>query len=227
MISVVYRGCGIPVACKVVEATKKGSWKPHWLELFAHLSPGLPKDWFVVVTADRGLYAPWLYDSIKDKGWHPFLRINDQGLFCSKGAQTFQPLNTLITKPGQFWAGQVRCFKSNSIDCTLLAHWDHDYAQPWLIPTDLNPTQANICWYGMRSWIECLFQDVKRGGWQWHQTKMTSPERAERHWLCIAVATLWMVSVGGQADTQLSNSSLPDLSLEHTQQQSDHTPYYN
>ena len=65
--------------------------------------------------------APWLYDSIKEMGWHPFLRINDQGHFCQKGAQTFQPLNTLITKTGQFWSGQLRCFKSNSIDCTLNA----------------------------------------------------------------------------------------------------------
>ena len=56
------------------------------------------------------------------------------------------------------------------------------------------------------------------------QTKMTSPERAERHWLCIAVATLWLVSVGGQADTKLSSSSLPDLSVEHTEQKSEHSP---
>ncbi len=28
-ISVVYRGCAIPVAWKIVEATAKGSWKPH------------------------------------------------------------------------------------------------------------------------------------------------------------------------------------------------------
>ncbi|MDZ7970276.1 MAG: hypothetical protein RM368_35990 [Nostoc sp. DedSLP03] len=27
-ISVVYRGCGIPIAWKIVEATKPGSWKP-------------------------------------------------------------------------------------------------------------------------------------------------------------------------------------------------------
>lgn len=30
VISVVYRGCGIPVAWKVVKATQKGSWQPHW-----------------------------------------------------------------------------------------------------------------------------------------------------------------------------------------------------
>ena len=44
---------------------------------------------------------------------------------------------------------------------------------PWLILTDLTPTQANICWYGMRSWIECLFQDAKRGGSRADQNDFT------------------------------------------------------
>lgn len=214
MISVVYKGCGIPVAWKIVEATKKGSWKPLWLKLFEHLEKVIPSNWFVVVSADRGLYAPWLYDSIQLRGWHPFLRLNDQGHFCVRGETNFQPLNTLITRVGESWSGSVRCFKSNPIDCTLLARWDADYAEPWLIATDLKPEQANICWYTMRSWIECLFKDAKRGGWQWHQTKMIDPLRAERHWLCIAVATLWLVSVGGQSNPNLPSSSLPDMSVD-------------
>lgn len=54
-ISVVYRGGGIPIAWKIVEATKPGSWKPHWQELFRHVSQTVPADWFVIVTTDRGL----------------------------------------------------------------------------------------------------------------------------------------------------------------------------
>jgi len=69
----------------------------------------------------------------------------------------------------------------------------------------------------MRSWIECLFKDSFRGGWQWHHTKMRDPQRAQRHWLCIAVATLWLVSVGGQADSNLPSSSLPNLSVNDSQ----------
>ena len=113
---------------------------------------------------------------------------------------------------GQFWSGKVTCFKTNSLSCTLLARWDEGYADPWLIVTDLNPQQAQICWYGMRSWIECLFKDIKRGGFGWHHTKMNDPERAERLWLAIAVATLFLVSVGGKAEANLPPSSLPSLS---------------
>ncbi len=33
VISVVYRGCAIPVAWKVVGALEKGAWEPHWMKL--------------------------------------------------------------------------------------------------------------------------------------------------------------------------------------------------
>ncbi|MEO9058810.1 MAG: hypothetical protein ABI396_11615 [Ktedonobacteraceae bacterium] len=77
------------------------------------------------------------------------------------------------------------------------------------------PEEANVVWYGMRSWIEGGFKDTKRGGWQWHQTKMVDPARAERLWLAIAVATLWVLSVGGQADASLPVSGLEALPLTH------------
>ncbi len=41
---------------------------------------------------------------------------------------------------------------------------------------------------------------------------MSDPKRAEKLWLAIAVATLWLVSVGGKINTNLSASS---LSLDH------------
>ncbi|WP_287314676.1 hypothetical protein [Moorena sp. SIO1G6] len=107
---------------------------------------------------------------------------------------------------------------THSLDCTLLANWESGYADPWLILTDLSPQQAQICWYSMRSWIECLFKDIKRGGLGWHHTFRSDPglsatlreQRAERLWLAIATATLWLVSVGGETDGDLSASSLSD-----------------
>lgn len=212
VISVVYRGCGIPVAWKVVKATEKGSWKPYWLELFAHLKDTVPENWLVIVTTDRGLYAKWLYEAIEELKWHPFMRINHQGDYQPKAEKLFLPLRDVVSEVGQQWAGRVTCFKNNSLNCTLLARWEEGYADPWLILTDLSPQQAQICWYSMRSWIECLFKDIKRGGFGWHHTKMNDPQRAERLWLAIAVATLFLVSVGGQGEADLSASGLPPLS---------------
>jgi hypothetical protein len=55
LISVVMRGCAIPVAWRIVEATRPGAWRPHWEALFGHLWGSVPAAWTVMVLADRGL----------------------------------------------------------------------------------------------------------------------------------------------------------------------------
>jgi hypothetical protein len=217
VISVVYRGCAIPVAWKVVGALEKGAWKPHWLKLLEKLAGSVPEHWTVLVMSDRGLYAPWLYAKIVDLRWHPFMRINKQGNFRPQGEAKFRSLATAAPSVGSGWCGKVDCFSGevSRLQCTLLARWDEGYEEVWVIVTDLAPAQATAVWYGMRSWIEGGFKDTKRGGWGWHQTKMVDPERAERLWLAIAVATLWAVSVGGEADANLPVSSLEALPQTH------------
>ncbi len=183
LIAVVYRGCGIPVGWQIVEATAKWSWKPHWLKLFAQLETGIPADWFVLVTTDRGLYAKWFYEAIQALHWHPFMRINHQGHYQVNTSVVFAPLKAVVTQVGQAWSGSLTCFKSNPLECTLLARWDEGYSDPWLIVTDLPANQADILWYGLRSWIEGLFKDIKRGGFKGHLTWMRDPQRVERLWL--------------------------------------------
>lgn len=199
-VNVLLASSGIPVAWCIVKATEPGSWKPHWQKLIQPLKDVIPQHWLVVVSADRGLYADWLYQLIISAGWHPFLRINHQGTYRVPPQQTWQPLVEVVATPGQAWAGQVVCFKTNPLECTLLAGWDVGYKDPWLILTDLEPQQADVIWYGLRASTECVYRDFKSDGWQWQNTRTADPQRAERLWLAMAVATLWMVILGGEAD---------------------------
>jgi|SRR6266545_4081087 len=155
-ISVLVRGCAIPIAWHIVEATRAGAWRPHWEALFGQLRGTVPADWTVIVAADRGLYAKWLYTTIQKLGWHPYLRINRQGQYRVAGASAFRPLSQVVPSVGQRWAGQVTCFatKERQLSCTLLARWDKGYKDPWLIVTDLRPHQADVAWYALRAWIE-------------------------------------------------------------------------
>ncbi len=216
-ISVVVRGCAIPVAWRIVEATQAGAWRPHWEALFGHLQGSVPTGWTVIVLADRGLYARWLFTTIQALGWHPFLRINRQGHYRLPASPTRRPLTQVVSRVGQRWAGQVVCFATpaRQLACTLLARWDAGYRDPWLILTDLPPTAVDVAWYGLRAWIECGFKDSKRGGGHWEQTKMLVPARAERLWLALAVATLWTVSVGCQAEVEQPSPQVNQLPEHH------------
>ena len=209
-INVLYRRCAIPVAWKVVRGKSKGSWKPHWQQLYQSLQGIVPKNYFVIVSADRGLYADWLYREIVDLGWHPFLRINHQGYYQRRNTSSWQALATILTDKNQSWSGQVTCFKKNPLTCTLLAHWGEDYSAPWLVLTDLSPNQADVNWYQLRCWIECSYRDFKSDGFDWHKTRLSHPDRAERHWLAMSVAMLWMLTLGGEQEVSHQESLISD-----------------
>jgi Transposase DDE domain len=219
-ISVVYRGCAVPVAWTILLANTPHAWRGEWLRLLRRLRPAIPTAWTVIVLADRGLYAGWLFRRIVRLGWHPFLRINTGGSFRPDPRASFHPLASFVPRPGTRWRGTGTAFKSpqRRLRCTLLACWEEGYKEPWLILTDLPPEASDACWYGLRAWIEQGFKLTKRAGWQWHRTRMTEPQRAARLWLAVAVATLWLLCVGGAAEETIPPSTLPDVSAALAEQ---------
>jgi hypothetical protein len=214
-VSVVYRGSAIPVAWTVLRGHEPGSWQPHWERMLAQLQPAIPSTWVVLVLADRGLYARWLYRAIVACGWHPFLRINQAAKFRPAGQRDCIWLRELVSTVGQRWRGAGTAFSSDDrrVHGTLVAWWGADYAEPWFILTDLAPEGCDAVWYGLRAWCEQGFKCTKRGAWQWQQTQVRDPDRAARMWLALAVASLWMVSVGSDVELgpQGPQDTLPDL----------------
>jgi hypothetical protein len=119
----------------------------------------------------------------------------------------------LVPEPGTTWQGTGIASKGRHRQrhCTLLACWEAGYQDPWLILTDLPPEASTAGWSGLRAWIEQGCKSTTRAGWPWQRTHMTRPERAARLWLAIAVATLWVLSVGGEADATIPASTVPDV----------------
>lgn len=209
-ISVLYRGCAVPVAWKVLPATTAHAWEPEWKTLLSHFRQVVPADWKVIVLADRGLYAKWLFQAIRAIGWHPLLRVNTKGKFRPQGWYHWISLGDLVPAVGKRWQGRGTAFKNpaGQLSCTLLAYWGEDHAEPWLVVTDLPPEATQVCWYGLRAWIEQGFKRIKRAGWQWQYTRMENPARAERLWLAVALATWWLLSVGGETDAQVPRETM-------------------
>lgn len=197
VVSVLWGRCAIPVAWCVLPAAVPGAWKEDWLRLFRLLAPAIPPGMLVIVCADRGLYARWLFTAIQEMGWHPFFRVNKQGTFCCEGGAAFRPLGSYC-KLNTHWAGKGLAFQrpGSQLSCTVLTCWHPHCKDPWIILTDMEVSEANIQWYRLRCWIEQGFKVVKSGGLNWQKTHMEDPHRANRVWLAIAVSLLKMLSLG-------------------------------
>ncbi len=196
-VSLLYRGTAIPVAWHVTAANRPGGWRDPALALLDWLAPAVPSDMTVLVMADRGLWSPHVWTRIRRHGWHPLLRIRPDATFRPTGG-TRVPARTLVPGPGHAWVGRGIAFKhaAKRLKATLVVVWEADQPEPWLVLTDLAPNAVGPAWYGLRVWVELGFRALKRLGWQWERTRRTDPERVARHWLVLAVATLWTVATG-------------------------------
>jgi hypothetical protein len=213
-ISIVYRGLAIPVAWKVLAGNQKEAWHPHWCDLLERLHRALGPDWKVLALTDRGLESPRLFAAIRAVGWHPLMRVKAAGQFRPQGWHKFYRFGEFCSRIGSRFAAVGRAYKTSDTpleECTLVACWEAGHEEPWLLLTDLPPQAANPCWYAFRAWIEQGFKVIKSGGWQWQHTKMTDPGRVERHWLAIAVATLWVVALAGECETAIAVETVPPL----------------
>jgi len=183
------------VAWVIIRAKQKGSWRPHWEGLLAAV---IPQDWKVIVTADQGLYADWLWTAIQNQGWHPLLRVSLQMGFRAEGEADFVAIGKRVQRRGRGWKGKGVWSETGArLQGTLLVQWEKGYEEAIAVVTDLSEEEVKLAWYLMRFWIEDEYKDHKSGGWGWQHTKMEDPKRAERLWLAMAVAMQIAVLVGG------------------------------
>jgi hypothetical protein len=215
VVSVLYRGSAIPVAWQVLPANQKGAWLPSLCQLLTTLAPAVPSRYAVLVLSDRGLWSPRLWRCLRRLGWHPLMRVRAETTFAPAG-QTRNAARSFVPGPGHAWVGEGVAFKHAGVrrPGTLLVVWDEDQAEPWLVLTDLAPEAVGVAWYGLRTWVELGFRALKRLGWQWQRTRRSDPERIARHWLVLAVATLWVLAYGTRVE-DAEHRGLPPARLHH------------
>jgi Transposase DDE domain len=202
VISVVYRGRAIPVAWDIRAASTKGAWLPVITGLLALLAPVVPPTYQVLILADEGLCSPTLFRTVRDRGWVPILRNHLETIVTLAASGRQCTASTLVPGPGHAWVGRVVLYKtpSRQLRVTLLVVWGDGYAAPWVLITSAAPRRVGVYWYGLRAWIECGFRDLKALGWQWERTQRTDVTRIMRHWLVLALATLWALAAGTVAE---------------------------
>ena len=204
----------MPVAWTILPANQPHAWRRAWWRRLRTRRPAIPTGWPVIVLAARGLSAGWLFRRIVRLGWHPCWRLNAGGTFRPTGHGRFSPWATFAPPVGSCWRGTGTALKRapRQLPCTWLACGEEGDTAPWLILTDVPPEARDACGYGLRAWIEPGVKVTQRAGWPWQRTRMTEPQRAARLWLAVAVATWWLLNVGGMADAAIPDRTLLDVS---------------
>lgn len=198
-VSLAYQGRALPLAwwCYPQEQWPKGQVELI-VTLLRWVGEGIGHGREVLVQADRGIgNSPDLLRALDGMGWYYLVRVaKNVRLKVDEGDPVI--FKSLIDKPGDRWQGQVDAFKKAGwIRCWAEAQWKQGHAEPWLLLT--NYPDARGSWYGMRMWEELAFRDFKSYGWQWHRSRVWNAERANILWLVMAIAYVWVLSMGTHA----------------------------
>jgi hypothetical protein len=197
VVSLLAHGRAIPVAWHLLTGNQPGAFIPPALDLLRRLAPVLARGYDVSLAADRGLWSPPLADEVDTLGWQPLLRVQcDVSIWLGRGQRV--RADRLVAGPGHAWVGRVTVHKERARQRvqTVMVVWLEGYREPWVVFTTGAPTAAALLWYGLRTWIEAGFRDLKRLGWQWERTRRRILARVARHWLVLAVATTWALAHG-------------------------------
>ena len=80
----------------------------------------------------------------------------------------------------------------------VLAYWQPTEKGPWLLATNLSSPRLALVAYRRRMWIEEMFGDFKRHGFDLETTHLRHFLRLSRLTLAVCLLYLWLVSFGSR-----------------------------
>lgn len=196
VVSLAYRGRAIPLAWRCYH-------QEHWPtgqvaligELLQEVAKGVPPHCRVLVEADRGIgNSPGFLRLVEGLGWYYLVRVTCHvRLQLEDGA--VQPIKSIPIQRGQEWKARVKAFKKAGwLSAWALVAWGAEAGEPWNLLTNWEPAHGTL--YALRMWEEEAFKDMKSNGWQWQRSHVWKPDHADRLWLAMAVAYLYILNLG-------------------------------
>jgi hypothetical protein len=130
--------------------------------------------------------------------WHWFYVLRqkaDTGVWLSESSD-WQAFGSYINQPGQsVWLGRGYLTIKEIYPVNLLLHWKVGEKEPWCLATNLLDRQIALSCYARRMWIEEMYGDFKKHGFDLERTMPRHFMRLSRLTLAVAILYVWLISV--------------------------------
>jgi len=204
MVALCYRRRALPVAWTWVRSTRGHSAALKQRALLSYVRQLVPPQAAVVVVGDSEFGAVQVLRQLESWGWHYVLRQKSSHLAWANttvgtAAPQWQPLGSLLHRAGQRrWLAQVPLTQLHAHPTNLLLHWQSGETEPWLLATNLPDERTARMAYRRRMWIEEMFGDFKKHGFDLASTHLCHFGRLSRLTLAVSMLYLWLIAYGAQ-----------------------------
>jgi len=197
IVCLTYRKRAIPLAWTWVKHVRGHSTGRKQLALLAYIRRLIPPEAAVFLVGDCEFGSVPVLRQLDCWHWFYVLRqSSDTGIWFSEQVG-WQPFGSYIQKPGQsFWLGTGYLTAVHIYRVNLLVHWKRGEKEPWCLATNLPDKRMALRFYRLRGWIEEMFGDFKKHGFDLEQTRLCHFQRLSRLTLVVAILYVWFVSVG-------------------------------
>jgi hypothetical protein len=192
-----YRKRAIPIAWTWVKHVKGHSTARKHLALLAYVHTLIPENAAVFLLGDTEFGAVMVMRQLETWHWFYVLRQkSNTGVWLNEEIG-WKPFSHYVHKPkDSTWLGHGCLTKNELFPVNMLAHWKVGEKEPWCLATNLPDPKIALRLYGCRMWIEEMFGDMKKHGFDLEQTMLRHFSRLSRLTLAVAILYVWIVSVG-------------------------------
>lgn len=199
IVCLAYRKRAIPIAWTWVKHVRGHSTAAKQLALLAYVRKLIPAGAAVFLVGDCEFGAVAVLRQLDRWHWFYVLRQKTDTRVWLSQKSGWQPFGSYVHGPGESaWLGRGCLTAKQIYPVNLLVHWKIGEKEPWCLATNLPDHRMALAYYARRMWIEEMFGDLKKHGFDLESTMLRHFERLSRLTLAVALLYVWLVSIGGQ-----------------------------
>lgn len=199
IVSLAYRRRAIPIAWTWMPYVRGHSTATTQIALLKYVRELAPKGIAVLLVGDSEFGPVEVLKKLDEWGWNYVLRQKTSIHTCLEQDTKWYPFGSWVKKPGHSrWLGRGWLTESDIYPVNLLVHWEKGQGEPWCLVTNLPDRSLALQAYSRRMWIEEMFGDLKRHGFDLESTMLQHTERLSCLTLAVVLLYVWSVSTGAR-----------------------------
>ena len=199
MISLAYRSRAVPIAWAWVKHVRGHSSGQQQVSLLRYVRTLLPKAAPVFLVGDSEFGSILVLRQLEQWRWFYVLRQKaNTGLWIAE--QTgWQRLDSFVHQAGQSaWFQNAYLTQHEIYRGSVLIYWQNGEKELWCLATNLPSQSLTLHYYRRRMWIEEMFGDFKKHGFDLESTMLRHAPRLSRLTLAVAFLYVWLLSIGSR-----------------------------
>jgi hypothetical protein len=197
IVCLAYRKRSIPIGWTWVPYVRGHCGARKQLALLAYVRQLIPAGAAVFLVGDCEFGSIAVLRQLDAWRWFYVLRQKSDTCVWFGEQAEWREFGSCVQKPGQtVWLGRSCLTAKEIYPVNLLAHWEIGEKEPWCLATNLPDRGMTLSYYRRRMWIEEMFGDFKKHGFDLESTMLRHFLRLSRLTLAIAILYVWLISVG-------------------------------